>query len=313
MTIDFDTNDQYSYNDVFTLHELKQASKISRDTSPGIDTVHYQLLKHLPEDSLLLLLYIFNHIWLTQEFPTSWKTAIIIPVPKPGKVLSDPGSYRPIALTSCLCKTMERMVNSRLTWYLERHMVITEYQGGFRRRRSTVDNLVTLETSIRDAFVGRKHLVSIFLIWRKLMILHGNMVFHQIYIKRASVVVYQCLSVIFYPIVILKFVSGIHTLILTHRRQVSHRVVLFPSHYLVSRLIVLYLAFCLILNVPFMQMIQLFITVLVICHLSRESYNILSTDQVDGVMRMGLSFHQQKLYVFIYVNYENIIQIHNST
>ena len=58
--------------------------------------------------------------------------------------------------------TMERMVNSRLTWYLERHMVITEHQSGFRRRRSTVDNLVTLETSIRDAFVGRKHLVSIF-------------------------------------------------------------------------------------------------------------------------------------------------------
>ena len=74
------------------MHELKQAIKISCDTSPGIDTV--QLLKHLPEDSLLLLLYIFNHIWLTQDFPTSWKTAIIIPVAKPGKVLTDPGSYR---------------------------------------------------------------------------------------------------------------------------------------------------------------------------------------------------------------------------
>ena len=49
-----------------------------------------------------------------------------------------------------------RMVNSRLAWYLKRHMVITEYQSGFRRRRSTVDNLVTLETSIRDTFVGRK-------------------------------------------------------------------------------------------------------------------------------------------------------------
>ena len=106
--IDFDTNDRYSYNDVFALHELKQAIKISRDTSPVIDTVHYQLLKHLPDDSMLLLLYIFNHIWLTQDFPTSWKTAIIIPVPKP----SDPSSYRPIALTSCLCKTMEQMVKS---------------------------------------------------------------------------------------------------------------------------------------------------------------------------------------------------------
>ena len=99
---------------------------------------------------------------MTQDVPTSWKTAIIIPVPKPGKVLSHPGSYRPIALTSCLCKTMKPMVNSRLTWYLERHMVITEYQSGFRRRRSTVDNLVTLETSIRDACISRKHLVSIF-------------------------------------------------------------------------------------------------------------------------------------------------------
>ena len=103
-TIDFDTKDHYSYYDVFTLHELKQTIKVSFDTSPGIDTVHYQLLKHLLDDRLLLLLYIFNHIWLTQDFPTSWKTAIIIPVPKPGKVLLDPGSYRPIALTSCLCK-----------------------------------------------------------------------------------------------------------------------------------------------------------------------------------------------------------------
>ena len=57
-------------------------------------------------------------------------------------------------------------------------MVINKLQSGFRRRRSTVDNLVTLETSIMDAFVGRKHLVSIFFIWRSLMILPGNMVFY---------------------------------------------------------------------------------------------------------------------------------------
>ena len=82
MKIDFDTNVHYSYNNVFTLQELKQDIKLARDTSPGIDTVQYQLLKHLPDDSLLLLLYIFNHIWLTQDFPTSWKTVIIIPSPK---------------------------------------------------------------------------------------------------------------------------------------------------------------------------------------------------------------------------------------
>ena len=199
-------------------------------------------------------MYIFNHIWLTRDFSTLWKAAIIIPVPKPGKVLSDPGSYRPIALTSCLCKTMERMVNSRLTWYLERHKVITEHQSGFRRRRSTVDNLVTLETSIRDAFVGRKHLVSIFFYLEKAYDTtwkHGILLDLYKTGLRGRLPMFICdfLSDRYF---ILKFVSGIHTLILTHRRQVSHRVVFFPSHYLVSRLIVLYLAFCLILNVPFM-------------------------------------------------------------
>ena len=74
------------------MHELKQAIKISRDTSPDIDTVHYQLVKHIPDDSMLLLLYIFDHIWLTQDFPILWKTAIIIPVPNPVRLLSDPGS-----------------------------------------------------------------------------------------------------------------------------------------------------------------------------------------------------------------------------
>ena len=42
-----------------TIDELKQAIKVSRYTSPGIDTVHYQLVKHVPEDSLLLLFIYF--------------------------------------------------------------------------------------------------------------------------------------------------------------------------------------------------------------------------------------------------------------
>ena len=53
------------------------------------------------------------------------------------------------------------------------------------------------------------------------MILPGSMVFYYIYTKRASVVVYQCLSMIFYLIVILKFVPGTYTLILTHRKQMG--------------------------------------------------------------------------------------------
>ena len=43
------------------------------------------------------------------------KEATVIPIPKPNKDHTDPTYYRPIALTSCICKTMERMITDRLT------------------------------------------------------------------------------------------------------------------------------------------------------------------------------------------------------
>ena len=58
----------------------------------------------------------------------------------------------PIALTSCICKVMERMINSRLVWYLERNKIISPMQCGFRKQHSTTDHLVRLESFVREAF-----------------------------------------------------------------------------------------------------------------------------------------------------------------
>ncbi|GFX75859.1 putative RNA-directed DNA polymerase from transposon X-element [Trichonephila clavipes] len=40
-------------------------------------------------------------VWKEHCFPSIWREAIVIPILKPGKVTTDPLSYRPIALTSC--------------------------------------------------------------------------------------------------------------------------------------------------------------------------------------------------------------------
>ena len=101
-------------------------------------------------------------MWETGTFPESWELATVIPIPKPGKDHAEPNSYRPIALTSCLCKTLERMINVRLVWYLESNNLISPVQSGFRSERSTNDNLVRLETFIRDAFVAKEHVVAVF-------------------------------------------------------------------------------------------------------------------------------------------------------
>ena len=109
-----------------------------------------------------LLLEVYNHIWQTGDFPDCWHEAIVIPIPKPGKDHSDPNSYRPISLTSCVCKTLERMINDRLVWYFEHNNILTDIQCGFRKRKSTVDHLVRLESFIRDAFLNKQEVVSIF-------------------------------------------------------------------------------------------------------------------------------------------------------
>ena len=144
------------------MEELQDALRRAHDTSAGPDEIHYQLLKHLPSSSLLLLLNIFNNIWLSGNFPSDWRKAIVIPIPKPGKDPTNPTNYRPIALTSCICKTMERMINRRLVWYLESNKLLTNVQCGFRSRCSTVDHLVRFETFCKEAFIHNQHLVSVF-------------------------------------------------------------------------------------------------------------------------------------------------------
>ena len=108
-------------------------------------------------------------------------TPIIIPIPKPGKDHSDPNSYRPIALTSCFCKTMERMVYERLMWQLDMLGALSSFQCGFRKNRSTVDHLIRLETYIRSAFLNKEHVVVVVLfdIEKAYDTTLGNMVFYR--------------------------------------------------------------------------------------------------------------------------------------
>ena len=57
---------------------------------------------------------------------------------------------------------MERMVNDRLVWYLEKNKLIATVQSGFRKQRGTLDHLVRFETFIREAFIKKEHVVSVF-------------------------------------------------------------------------------------------------------------------------------------------------------
>ncbi|GFW07822.1 putative RNA-directed DNA polymerase from transposon BS [Trichonephila clavipes] len=125
--LNFSSSNEEGYNSPLTLRELRAALHRSGNTASGPDGLHYIMLRHLSESSILSLLSLFNHIWKTQVFPTQWCHAHVLPFPKPGKDPTSANNYHPIALTSCLSKLMERIVSARLMFHLESHNLLESW------------------------------------------------------------------------------------------------------------------------------------------------------------------------------------------
>ena len=166
-----------AYNANFSMKELKTALNSKKNTAPGADTIHYEMIKQLPEKEKFTVLKLMNKSWDEGKLPDQWKEATIIPFLKPNKDSNDPQSYRPISLTSAICKTMETMVNNRAKKILDKQ--ISDTQSGFRNNRSTIDQLTKLESAIKAGQLNDKKVVAVFLdlkkafdlMWRKGVIL----------------------------------------------------------------------------------------------------------------------------------------------
>lgn len=151
-------------NKPFEIHTLRATlNKCKNNSSPGEDGIPYEVLKHLPKTSLLTLLKLYNDIWKAGTLPIAWKNAIVLPTLKPNKPAQTPDSYRPIALTSVLCKLMERMVTERLTWYLESRSLLNKFQSGFRKFRGCQDHIVRLKDDIHKAFHRKNSVLGVFI------------------------------------------------------------------------------------------------------------------------------------------------------
>ena len=151
-----------TYNQPLTMREMKQAIAAVKESSPGEDAITYSLIKNSHENLKEKLLMIYNKIFLQHTFPDSWKTAVIIPIPKPNKSHSTPQNFRPISLTSCLCKLVEKMINTRLVWFLEKENLISDVQSGFKKNRSTTDCITKVTHEFQDAIIGKKHTIAVF-------------------------------------------------------------------------------------------------------------------------------------------------------
>ena len=141
----------------FNMDDLNRAIKkiISRG-SEGPDEVPPTSLKALGLFAKEELLSIFNQCFNEAEKPKPWRNATIIPLSKMGKHASNIESFRPVSLTSCTVKTLERMIVHGLYHFAEVRGLFCHTQAGFRKLRSCEDQLLRMTQDLSDSFQERK-------------------------------------------------------------------------------------------------------------------------------------------------------------
>jgi hypothetical protein len=72
------------------------------------------MLKEMPHEGHLNLMYILNTIRRLAYWPTPLKQAKIIMIPKPGKPPTDVTSYLPIGLLPIISKVLEKLILKRI-------------------------------------------------------------------------------------------------------------------------------------------------------------------------------------------------------
>ena len=123
----------------------KGVQKLLKDIKPhkatGPDNIPGRLLKEAAEELTPGLAHIFQISIDNGKIPLDWKSALVNPVFKKGN-RSTPSNYRPISLTSIVCKIQEHVIHSSVISHLKKNSILTDCQHGFRKRRSCETQLI---------------------------------------------------------------------------------------------------------------------------------------------------------------------------
>ena len=134
---------------LITTQQTTDAIKTAKNNkSTGPDNINIQHLKHLGPIAIDYLTQIYNIALNTNTIPQIWKTAKIIPIPKPNKDKQIGSSFRPISLLSPIAKILEKIILPDIT----NNIPAIAHQHGFKQAHSTTTALHTLTNHIITGF-----------------------------------------------------------------------------------------------------------------------------------------------------------------
>ena len=138
-------------NCIISLHDMELAlNNLNPNKSPGPDNFHPKFLKLSSKTLALPFTLLFNKTLSEGCIPEEWKTAEVRPIFKKGDK-TQPGNYRPVSLTSVICKLFESFIKKSLNEHLVNNDLLSSEQFGFVSGRNTITQLlVTINDWMSD-------------------------------------------------------------------------------------------------------------------------------------------------------------------
>lgn len=129
-------------------------NNIDGSKSMGPDGISGRLLKECKDQLTDAIVDIVGTSLGTGKVPKEWKRAEVIPIYKNDSKM-EPLNYRPVSLTSILCKICEETLKLKWTENLESENILSERQFGFRKGKSCVSNLLCFYSRVIDVVQER--------------------------------------------------------------------------------------------------------------------------------------------------------------
>ena len=101
-------------------HNSNQDKKLKDNKSPGIGGITPKVLKEIAEEISVPLAIMFNLSLREGTVPHEWKHANVVPIFKNGNRCKAE-NYRPVSLTSVVCKLLESLLRDHMVDFLENH------------------------------------------------------------------------------------------------------------------------------------------------------------------------------------------------
>ena len=139
----FEGNKSEHLGQLFVNPEMieKKIKKMKDNKSPGVDGIPQKLLKEIVEQISTPLAKVLNLSLDEGIVPSEWKEANITPLFKK-RSRNKPENYRPVSLTSVVCKLLETLIRDHMVEFLVKHKLINTSQHGFLKARSCLTNIL---------------------------------------------------------------------------------------------------------------------------------------------------------------------------